>query len=215
MEVFHLLGFGYLDSVKLGFVASVLVSAYGMTENVFAVTDNVVVTLDVDSGISISDGAAITMAPNISITADGSIGSSSWLVITNGVSGYTLAVKASASPALVSGGNSFADYTEAVAGTPDVWSVGSGDYEFGYSAFGTDTSTAEYGTTATCGSAGAPDGSMKYEGFAVSDNTIATRAGVTPSAGITTTLCVAAEQNTIFAPSGTYTATITGTAVTL
>ncbi|MFA6520401.1 MAG: hypothetical protein WCT44_02210 [Candidatus Paceibacterota bacterium] len=188
---------------------------YALTEYAFAVTDNVVVTLDVDSGITISDGAAVTMAPNISITTDSSIGSSAWTVITNGASGYSLAVKASASPALVSGSNSFADYTEAVAGTPEAWSVASGDKEFGYSAYGTDTSTAEYGAAATCGAAGVPDVGQNYEGFATSDNIIATRATVTPVAGIATTICFAAEQNGVFAPVGTYTATITGTAVTL
>jgi hypothetical protein len=180
-----------------------------------AVTDNVVVTLTVDSGITISDGAAVTMAPNISVSDNGSIGSSSWVVTTNDTDGYTLAVKASASPALVSGGNSFADYTEAVAGTPEVWSVPGGAKEFGYSAYGTDVSTSEYGTGASCGSAGVPTGTAKYEGFETSDNIIATRAAVTPTTGITTTICFAAEQDTIFAASGVYTATITGTAVTL
>ncbi len=180
-----------------------------------AVTDNVIVTLTVDAGITISDGAAVTMSPNIGISANGSIGSSSWVVTTNDADGYTLAVQASASPALASGGNSFADYTEAVAGTPEVWSVPGGSKEFGYSAFGTDTSTAEYGTGASCGSAGAPTGTAKYEGFDTSPNTIATRASVTPTTGITTTICFAAEQDTTFAAAGTYTATITGTALAL
>lgn len=194
---------------------ALVVPFYAMTEYAFAVTDNVVVTLDVDAGITISDGAAVTMAPNISVTADSSIGSSAWTVVSNGASGYSLAVKASASPALVSGGNSFADYTEAVAGTPEAWSVGSGDKEFGYSAYGTDTATAEYGAAATCGAAGVPDVGQYYEGFSTSDNIIATRATVTPVAGITTTICFAAEQNNVFAPAGTYQATITGTAVNL
>jgi len=180
-----------------------------------AVTDNVIVTLTVDSGITISDGADVTMSPNISVSANGSIGSSSWVVTTNDTDGYTLAVKAGASPALVSGGNSFADYTEAVAGTPEIWSVPAAAKEFGYSAYGTDTSTAEYGTGASCGAAGVPTGTAKYEGFDISDNTIATRATVTPTTGITTTICFAAEQDTVFAASGVYTATITGTAVVL
>lgn len=181
-----------------------------------AVTDNVTVTLTVDSGITISNGADSTMSPNISVSANGSIGTSSWVVTTNDTDGYTLAVKASASPALVSGGNSFADYTEAVAGTPEQpFAVASGAYEFGYSAYGTDTSTATWGTAASCGAAGTPSATQKYLGFTTSDKIIATRASVTPTAGITTTICFAAEQDTIFAPSGVYTATITGTAVVL
>lgn len=189
---------------------------YSTVENAFAVTDNVVVTLTVDSGISISDGAAVTMAPNISITANGSIGSSSWTVITNDVDGYNLVVGASTTPALVSGVNSFANYTEAVAGTPEAWVVASGAKEFGYSAYGTDTSTVTWGAAASCGAAGVPSGTQLYVGFVgTATKNIATKATVTPSAGIATTICFAAEQDTIFAPSGTYTATITGTATVI
>ncbi len=194
-----------------------VIQFYIMIENVFAAnaSDDVVVTLDVTAGITISDGAPVTMSPNLGITADSSIGTSSWLIKTNGVDGYTLAVKASASPALVSSANSLADYTEAVAGTPEVWSVASGDKEFGYSAYGTDTDTGVWGTAASCGAAGIPDVAQKYVGFLTSDKTIATRATVTPTTGITTTICFAAEQDTIYAASGTYTATITATATTL
>lgn len=205
-----------------GLVISVLIvfffaQFYSLTEYAFAVTDNVVVTLDVDSGISISDGAAVTMAPNISVSSNNSIGSSTWTVITNGANGYSLSVNDSTDPALRSTTDSFANYTEEVAGTPDVWSVPSGSKEFGYSAYGTDTPTGTWGTGTSCGAAGVPTGTQKYVGFLPTPTTkiIATRATVTPFAGITTTICFAAEQDGIFAAAGTYTATITGTAVTL
>ncbi|MFA6000304.1 MAG: hypothetical protein WC783_05020 [Candidatus Paceibacterota bacterium] len=185
------------------------------TADAATATDNVIVTLDVTTGITISDGADVTMAPNIGVASDGSIGSSSWIVKTNAVNGYTLAVKASASPALVSGLNSFADYTEGTLGVPEVWSISAGTKEFGYSAYGTDTATATWGTSLSCGAAGVPAGAQKYVGFQTTDKTIATRASVTPTSGITTTICFAAAQNAIYAPSGTYTATITATATTL
>ncbi len=187
----------------------IMFQIYLFAEPVIAVTatDGVVVTLTVDSGITISNGADSTMAPNIGVAADGSIGSSSWIVKTNNTTGYTLAVKASVSPALVSGGNSFADYTEAVAGTPEVWSVGAGAKEFGYSAYGTDTATATWGTALTCGSGGTPDVAQKYVGFSTTDKIIAQKATVTPTTGITTNICFAAQQNGIYAASGTYTAT--------
>lgn len=190
---------------------------YLVVEPAFAVTasDNVVVTLTVDAGITISDGANATMAPNIGISANGSIGTSSWVVTTNGAAGYTLAVKATTAPALVSGANSFADYTEAVAGTPETWSIASGTKEFGYSAYGTDTATATWGTAASCGTAGTPAAAQKYVGFSTTDKTIATRSGVTPTTGIATTICFAAAQNNVFAPAGVYTATVTATATTL
>ena len=178
-------------------------------------TDDVIVTLDVTAGITISDGANVTMDPNIGIVSDSSIGSSSWLVKTNALNGYTLAVKASTTPALKSGTESFADYTEGTSGIPEAWSVGVGDKEFGFPAYGTDTTTGTWGTAQSCGAAGIPDAAQYYVGFTTSDKTIATRALVTPTAGITTTICFAAEQNAVYAASGTYTATITATATTL
>ena len=185
------------------------------TANAAIATDNVIVSLDVTSGITISNGADFTMAPPIGVASDSSIGTSSWLVKTNSALGYTLAVKASSAPALVSGANSFADYTPVVVDTPEIWSVGSGAFEFGYSAYGTDTPTGTWGTSVSCGSAGTPAVAQKYVNFKITDTTIATRATVTPTSGITTNICFAAQQNAIYAPSGTYTATITATATTL
>lgn len=177
-------------------------------------SDQVVVTLNVTSGITISDGANISM-PALGVGINGSTGSSSWIVKTNNVTGYNLAVKASASPALVSGVNSFADYTEATNGTPEAWSVPSGSKEFGYSAYGSTTPTATWGTAASCGTATTPSATQLYVGFETTDKVIAQSATVTPTAGVTTTLCVAAEQDGVYAPSGTYTATLTATATTL
>ncbi len=195
----------------------IMFQIYLFAEPVVAVsaTNNVVVTLTVDSGITISAGANATMAPNIGVAADSSIGSSSWVVKTNNTAGYTLAVKASASPALVSGTNSFADYTEAVTGTPEVWTVAAGTKKFGYSAYGADTPTATWGAAASCGTAGVPSGTQNYVGFKTTDKIIAQKATVTPTTGVTTNICFAAQQNAIYAASGVYTATITATATTL
>ncbi|MEK7228037.1 MAG: hypothetical protein AAB681_01625 [Patescibacteria group bacterium] len=183
-----------------------------------AVTDNVIVTLTVDAGISISDGAAVTMSPNLSISVMGSIGSSTWTVITNDPDGYTLAVHDSTDPALKNGAvDSFANYTEGTPGTPEQpWTVTSAK-EFGFSAFGTDTNTTTWGLAASCGSAGVPSTTQKYMGFLATptDKTIATRATVTSPSGITTTICFAAEQDGVLAAAGTYTATITGTALVI
>ena len=197
----------------------IIFQTYFISETVMATgitaSDGVVVTLTVDEGITISDGANVTMAPNIGIAADGSIGHSSWIVRTNSTLGYTLAVKAGASPALVSGANSFADYTETVGGTPEPWSIAPGTTEFGYSAYGSDTATSTWGLAASCGSSGTPAPTQNYVGFKTTDKVIATRSTVTSTTGVTTNICFAAAQNTVFAPSGVYTATITATATTL
>jgi hypothetical protein len=184
--------------------------------NAATVSDNVIVSLVVDAGLTITSPVDVSMSPNISMSANGSIGSTAWTVRTNSPTGYTLALKASASPALVSGANSFADYTEASNGTPEVWSVPSGSKEFGFSAYGTDVAggTAVWGTGAGCGSSGTPLGTMKYIGFETTDKTVASTSTVTPVAGGTTNVCFAAEQDGIYAASGTYTATITATATT-
>ncbi len=176
-------------------------------------SDSAVITLNVDAGISITSPADATMSA-IAIGTNTSIGTAQWTVVTNNTIGYKLDVKASASPALVSGVNSFADYTETSAGVPETWSVASLAKEFGYSAWGTNTVTGTWGAAGTCGS-GSTIPAMKYEGFAITDRTIATAAVPTAYAGVATNICFAAEQNGTFAPSGTYTATITATATTL
>lgn len=178
-------------------------------------SDNVVVTLNVDSGLGITSPADVTMAPNLGIAANGAIGTSSWTVKTTSVTGFNFFLKASSSPALVSGVNSFADYTETSNGIPDVWSVPAASKEFGYSAYGADVATSTWGTSANCGSSGIPDVSMKYVGFKTTDKNIVTTSTVTLPAGSTINVCYAAEQDTVYAPSGIYTATITATATTL
>jgi hypothetical protein len=176
-------------------------------------SDNVIVNLDVTSGITISNGADVTMAPDIGVVSDSAIGTSSWVVKTNNVNGYSLSVKASTAPALQSGANSFADYHAGI--TPATWSVSSGNKEFGYSAYGSDTATGTWGTGSSCGAAGVPTSTLNYAGFTTSNNIIASSSAVTPNTGTMTTICFAAQQNGIYAPSGSYSATITATALTL
>lgn len=173
-----------------------------------SVSDSVLVTLTVDSGITITSPADVVMIPNLGISASSSIGNATWNVKTNHATGYSLGVKASSAPALVSGVNSFADYQ---TGVPTAWTLPATSYQFGFSAFGTNVSAA-YGTGASCGSSGTPLGTLNYKGFTTSDTIIATQAVVTSPAGMDTTVCFAAGQNGVYAPSGVYTATITATA---
>jgi hypothetical protein len=189
-----------------------------------AVTNNVVVTLNVDAGVSISTATNATMTPDISMTQSKSIGSTSWTVATNNAAGYLLAVHASTQPALhkpagPGAADDFADYTPAVGGTPETWvSASSAVKKFGFSARGTDA-LVSYGGASTCGNAGTgvPDGSEKFLGFnGGTDITIATKNTVTTPSGVVTNICFAAEQGSgIYALSGAFTATITGTATVI
>ena len=181
-------------------------------------SDQVVVTLNVETGITISDGADVTMSPSLGIESDTSIGETSWIVKTNNVSGYKLDVKASTEPAMAhtTTTDTFADYSETVLGTPETWSVGSGDYEFGFSAYGDDVSDATWGAGVGCRTSSTiSTNNLNYLGFKTTDKTIATRNSVTPNTGVQTNVCFAAEQKDVYAPSGEYTATITATALTL
>ena len=187
------------------FMEPVLVSAV-------EATDNLVVNQSVTAGITISAPADITMTA-LSLTQDSAVGNAAWTVITNNQAGYTLTVKASAAPALADSGTSesFADYTST---GKEAWSVSSA-YEFGWSAYGNDTTG--HGTDSDCiAGADVPSATLLWEGF---DGTtpiqMASSTSETNMAGTATTLCVATEQDTVFAPSGTYTATLTATATSL
>mgnify|MGYP003450628258 CR=1 FL=1 len=187
-----------------------------------AVTDSIVVNLTVDSGISITSPSDVTMS-SLGTAVNTSTGWAIWNVKTNDPDGYTLAVKASTNPALVSGPNSFLDYTEAVGGTPDTWSVNSGNIEFGFSGIGTDVENVnsdQYNangvTTCDNGVASSTvNATLGFLGFETSDQTLASRAATTTTSGIDTRICFAAAQNGVYAPAGLYQATITATAVTL
>lgn len=175
-------------------------------------SDDVVVTLNVESGLILSDGSDVLMSPNMGVSAHSSIGGSSWIATTNSATGYTLAVKADTDPALKNGViSSFADYTEDATGTPETWSVESGTYQFGYSVNGSDVTSGTWGTAVTCGAAGVPDADGKYRGLTTSDVVVSSHPTTTPVTGIQTNICFAAEQKDVFAPSGTYQATVIAT----
>lgn len=172
-------------------------------------------SLVVDSEIALTGCGAITMSPNIGLSQDSANGSTTCTVETSNITGYAMTVRATSSPALVSGVNSFADYGTS---SPSAWSVGASAYKFGFSLFGTDVNSTLWGAGSTCGTAGAgafsADGTMKYMGFNTAATTTSSRVIATPSA-INTTICVAAEQgDSANAPSGAYSATIVVTAAT-
>lgn len=178
-------------------------------------SDEVLVTLTVEAGISITSPSDETMSRNIGVSADTATGDTVWNVKTNNAAGYTLSVKATTSPAMHNGSNSIDDYTPAVAATPETWSVSSGA-EFGFSAFGTDVPTGTWGTDSDCiAAAHVPSAGLLYRDFDTSDIQIATRAATTTTAGVDSTVCFAVEQDTFYIPSGVYQASIVATASTL
>ncbi len=178
-------------------------------------SDTVIVTLNVDAGISITSPSDVSMSQNLGVSADSAVGTAVWNVKTNNSAGYTIAVKATSSPALESGANFVADYTPAVAATPETWSVPSGSAEFGFSAFGSHIATGVWGTDADClAGANVPSATLKYRDFDTSDIVIGSSTATTTTTGVDSTVCFAAEQDTVYIPSGIYTATVIATATT-
>jgi hypothetical protein len=165
-------------------------------------TDSITVSVNVVSSISIDSPADVTLSPDIEETGTAN-GNVTWNVKTNNLMGWILDVKASTAPAMQSGGNSFADYTENVAGTPEAWSVDATDSEFGFNAAGTYSE--------------AGFGGSKYLGFdGLNDIQVAHRNAPSEGSGDNTTISFRAESGSSHnQPLGTYEATITATASTI
>jgi hypothetical protein len=178
-------------------------------------SDTVLVTLNVTEGISITSPADVSMSAALGVAQSSAVGSSTWNVKTNAANGYTLAVRATSTPALKSPTNAILDYQ---TGAPNTWVATTTQAYFGYSGYGTDISTGTWGTGSSCSGATqhATSTTLKYKGFTTSDVTIATRAATTTPSGVDAVICYAVEQGSAFyVPSGTYTATIIATATTL
>lgn len=175
-------------------------------------TDTVIVTQVVDAGISISSPADITLT-NLSTSQNSAVGSTTWVVTTNNNLGYTLSLNASQYDALQTATGT--KFTDVASTTPAAWSV-TNDYKFGFSVMGPHVDSGLFGTDTDCiNGANVPSATLKWRGFAsTTPIAVASSSSVTQTTGTSTTMCVATEQNGVFAPSGTYTATITATAVT-
>ena len=167
-----------------------------------AATDSIHVTVVVVPSISIDSPADVALAPNIQETGSAT-GSATWNVKTNNVNGWKLEVNASASPAMTSSGDSFADYTESTPGTPEVWSISSSDSAFGFGASGAYADSSFSGN--------------KYLGFDGTNRIqVAHRNSPADGSGDDSTVNFRAEVGSGHnQPDGTYTATITATATTL
>jgi hypothetical protein len=207
-----------LLSIITSTIVVVIVFVSIIPQIVSAVTDDVVVNQSVTTGISITSPADITLTA-LSTSQNTAVGSAVWTVTTNSALGYSLTLFASTAPAMSrsGGGGNIVDYTPSSSETPETWSV-SGAAEFGYSARGADVPTGTWGTDADCiAGADVPSTTLKWRDFDLtgSADQIATSSTITSTSGTASTMCVATEQAGIFANSGTYSATITATAITL
>ncbi len=187
---------------------------------VTAATDDITVTQHVDSDISISSPSDVNMTGTIyGMTGGTGDGSATWIVITSNAAGFNMSLKASTTPALMSGAFSFADY--ATGAVPDYnWAL-------------TDNTTSEFGYTVeaetladldadfkdngsnTCGGAGTLDTVNKcWFGFTSSNVQVVNRTGVTDAGGESEVVKFKAQSGSShFQEEGDYVATITATAI--
>jgi len=197
----------FTKNVMLSFSVLGLALFWVTTAGVSALTTNTTVSSTLSSVISLltSNG---TLTLNVTPTGAGAqtIGSDTVTVSTNDSNGYTLSVADSTTNTnLVSGGNSI-PASSATQASPAAQSVNT----WGYCV----PSIGGFGANCPSGAASsqAISGSNKFAGIpsSASPNTIATTA--TTASNATTTVWYAVAANTT-QPTGTYSSTVTYTAV--
>ncbi len=159
----------------------------------------------------------VSLTPVLNTTGGGiANGSTNVTVSTDDVSGYELYIKASSSPALVSGGNSFADYTPAGASPDFTFSVPAANSEFGFSPEGADIVQKFRDNGSVCNAGSSDSVNNCWIGLSGVDQLIAKSTVGNHPNGTGTTLKFRVESGASHVqPSGVYTATTTVTAVAL
>lgn len=173
--------------------------------------------------LAITSAADVTMSPSLGGLSGGtSNGSTAVTVTTDGGAGYQLLIKASTSPAL-KGENiadSIADYTPAVAGTPDYVfdpAIPATASEFGYTAEGSDIAQRFKDDGFSCNQpAGSDTADTCWYGLSTSNEVVSSRSTGNHPSGVATTI----KYRTYVGSSrvqteGIYNATTTLTAISL
>jgi hypothetical protein len=207
-QIKQAISFSLIATMSLAFCYSI---AEPSLSEATTASDSVNISLTVTSGLSITSPADSSMSSALGFSQNTAVGTTTWNVKTNSSTGYTLAVRATSSPAMQSSTDTINDYTTS---TTTTWSV-TNAAAFGYSVIGTDSPTATWGnggSSCSGSSANVIPTSLKYKGFTTSDVQTSTRSSTTTTSGVDTTICYAVEQNNVYIPSGSYAATVIATA---
>lgn len=169
------------------------------------------------SFISISSPSDVALSSINGLTGGSSNGSVGWNVTTDSPSGYTLYIKASTSPALRSaGGASFADYAPAGAAPDFSFSITTSQSAFGFSPEGPDIVGTFKDNGSACNTGSSDTANACWDGFSTTQKTIAVAPTYNQPLGATTTVKLRAQIGTAkIQDSGTYSAIITATAVSI
>jgi hypothetical protein len=165
------------------------------------------------SSLALSVPSSITLSPNIPNVGGGAAtGQGVWLVTTDNAAGYTMQMKAAGTPALVSGGNNFANYTPAGADPDFSFSILAATSEFGYSPEGNDIVSRYRDNGAVCNTGAGDTSDRCWDALLTTDRLIAQRTSANQSGGTATTIKFRAESGASnVQPPGSYTATATVT----
>lgn len=166
-----------------------------------------------ETSIAVTIPGNITLAPAIPTTGGGvANGQATWTVITDNPAGYTASIRASSSPALVSGANSFADYTPATANPDFLFSVAAGASEFGFTPEGVDIVQRFLDDGGACNASSGEVTDRCWDALSTTPATVASRATANHPAGTSVTIKFRAESGAAnVQPPGEYQATTTMT----
>lgn len=183
-------------------------SAYGMHAGFQQVNEGTFIALSSPSDLTLSSVSGL-----VGGSSEGTI---AWQVTTDNGAGYTMSIQSSTSPALASGGDSFADYTPA-GNDPDYnFSIGSTESEFGFSPEGTDIVSVYKDNGSVCNTGTSDTQSKCWTSFSTTPKTVMQKLTANHPGGSTNTIRVRAEAGVDrMQPSGIYTAELTVTATML
>ena len=167
--------------------------------------------------LAIGAVADVALTPSIDGATGGTAnGSTTVTVTTDSAAGYGLYIKASSSPALASGSNSFADYTPSGVSPDFAFSIAATVAEFAYSPEGSDIVSFFKDDSSSCNTGALDTNDSCWYPLTTSNRQIAgSSSGNHPSGTATTIEFRASSGASNTQAAGTYTATTTVTAVAL
>ncbi|KKU79354.1 MAG: hypothetical protein UY04_C0011G0020 [Parcubacteria group bacterium GW2011_GWA2_47_7] len=161
--------------------------------------------------IAVTAPGNISLAPNIPSNGGGiSNGQSVWTVTTDNSAGYSVNIRASGTPALVSGANSFTDYVPSGADPDLTFTTPVGTSRFGFSPEGADIVQKYLNNGAICNAGAINDINTCWAPLLTTSDTITQRNTPNHPSGTVTTVRFRAEsESTNIQAAGSYTATAT------
>jgi hypothetical protein len=213
------------DSINIGGIASSS-SSYGLEDTVGEVgtgtssstnyTNNAGYQEMQSVYLAVSSPSDVTLANISGITGGSSQGSASWLVTTDNTAGYSMQIAASTSPALASSGSSFADYVPATSDPDYTFTLPTNASLFAFSPEGNDVINRFKDNGSACATGSLETASACWDGFSSSPKNIAASTSSNQPNGTITTVQFKASSGTAHLQlAGTYSATITVTAIAL